>query len=150
MILLLKEKVPGLGEVGDVVEISDGYGRNYLIPQRLGVANTPENRRHIETQKLVTIQRESERRDLAQVALKALDRALLQVHMKAQRDGALYGSVTQSVVADTIQKAKGFRIEDRWVQLEEPIKKIGDYDLTLKMLGELEVTFKLTVLPEED
>lgn len=150
MILLLKEKVPGLGEVGDVVEINDGYGRNYLIPQRLAVPNTPENRRHIETEKLLTLQREAERRELATAAVKMLDRALLQVNMKAQKDGTLYGSVTHAVVAETVMKAKGIKIEDRWVQLADPIKKIGDYDITLRMLGDLQVTFKLTVLPEED
>ncbi len=149
MILLLKEKVPGLGEVGDVVDINDGYGRNYLIPQRLAVPNTPENRRFIENEKLVALQREADRREIATAAAKHLDRALLQVFMKAQPDGTLYGSVTPSVVAETVQKAKGLKIEERWVQMVEPIKKIGDYDITLRLVGDLQVTFKLTVLPEE-
>jgi len=148
MKLLLKERVPGLGEIGDVVEINDGYGRNYLLPQRLAVANTPDNRRAIETQKLVYLQREAERKELAEVANKTLKNALLQVNMKAQADGSLYGSVNAAVVAETILKAKGVRIEERWVQMKDPIKKIGDYDLTLKMPGDLEASFKLTVLPE--
>lgn len=148
MKLLLKERVPGLGDIGEVVEISDGYGRNYLLPQRLAVANTPDNRRAIETEKLLYLQREAERKELATAANKTLKNALLQVYMKAQDDGSLYGSVTTAVVADTILKAKGVKIEERWIQLADPIKKIGDYDIDLKMPGELETTFKLTVLPE--
>lgn len=150
MKLLLQSPVPGLGDVGDVVEISDGYGRNYLIPQRLAVANTPENRQILEADKLRHLQVEAERGERAKAAGKLLRNALLQVFMKAQKDGSLYGSVNQGVVARVVEESKGLPIEERWVQLAEPIRKIGDYDITLKMPGDAEVTFKLTVLPEEE
>lgn len=149
MKLLLKKKIPGLGDVGEVVEITDGYGRNYLLPQRLAVPNTPENRRDVETAKLLGLQREAERKELAELASKDLKRELMQVKMKAQDDGSLYGSVNATVVADVVEKAKGYRIEERWVQLASPIKRIGDYDITLRLPGDVETTFKLTVLPEE-
>lgn len=150
MRLLLMERVGGLGEVGDVVEVSDGYGRNYLLPQRLAVANTPENRREIETLRLIQLQREEERTALAERAGKDLKNALLQVKLKAQEDGTLYGSVTQAVVVDVVQKAKGYRLEERWVLMDGPIKKIGDYDISVKLPGDQETQFKLTVLPEEE
>ena len=150
MILLLKERVSGLGDMGDVVEVSDGYGRNYLLPQRLAVANTPENRTSIETLKLVYIQREAERARLAEHAAKDLQRALLQVKMKAQEDGTLYGSVNQAVVCQVVEEAKGFKLEERWVVMPEPIKKIGDYDVTVRLPGDMDCTFKLTVLPESE
>lgn len=149
MKLLLMEVVKGLGDMGEVVEVSDGYGRNYLLPQRLAVPNTPENRRDIETLKLVQIQREEERHRLAVHAAKDLARALLQVRMKAQSDGSLYGAVTASVVAEVIKSAKGYRVEERWIVLPDgPIKKIGDYDVTISLPGDRDATFKLTVLPE--
>lgn len=150
MKLLLERKIKGLGEVGEIVEVANGYGRNYLLPQRLAVANTPDNRRRIEANKLVEIRREADRRELAGTLEKVLKNALLQVYMKAQDDGTLYGAVNQKVVVEVVQKAKGVRIEERWVQLETPIKKIGDYDIQLKMTGGAECTFKLTVLPEEE
>jgi large subunit ribosomal protein L9 len=150
MKLLLRDKVPGLGVPGEVVECSDGYGRNYLIPQRLAVPNTPENRRLIEGEKLQYLQREALRQERAEATFKQLKNALLQVHLKAQQDGSLYGSVNQQIVAQVVKQSRGLEIEERWVQLDEPIKKIGDYDLTLRMPGDKSVTFKLTVLPEEE
>ncbi|MGE0707164.1 MAG: 50S ribosomal protein L9 [Planctomycetota bacterium] len=149
MKLLLLETVAGLGDMGEVVEVRDGYGRNYLLPQRLAVANTVENRREIETLRLVQLQREADRVKMAEHAVKDLARALLQVRMKAMPDGSLYGSVNAAVVVDVIEKAKGYRIEERWIVLPDgPIKKIGDYDVSAKLPNEREVTFKLTVLPE--
>ena len=153
MKLLLRKKVPNLGSPGDVVEIADGYGRNYLIPQRLAVPNTPEHRALIEHEKLVYLQREAQREERAKETAKILRNALLQVYLKAQADGTLYGSVNAGIVADVIRKSRGLEIEERWVQMDEPIKKIGDYDIHLKMSGDdkkSEVTFKLTVLPEEE
>jgi large subunit ribosomal protein L9 len=150
MKLLLQKKIKGLGEIGEIVEVANGYGRNYLLPQRLAVANTPDNRRRIEAHKLVEIKREADRLELAGTLGKVLKNALLQVYMKAQDDGTLYGAVNHKVVVDVVQKAKGVRIEERWVQLDTPIKKIGDYDIHLKMTGGAECTFKLTVLPDEE
>ncbi|MBL4849974.1 MAG: 50S ribosomal protein L9 [Planctomycetes bacterium] len=149
MRLLLMEPVAGLGAVGEVVEVSDGYGRNYLLPQRLAVANTPENQKEIKTLRLIQLQREEERSALAERAVKDLKNALLQVKLKAQDDGTLYGSVTQSVVADVVLAAKGYRLEERWIQLAAPIKKIGDYDIVVRLPGDQQTQFKLTVLPEE-
>jgi large subunit ribosomal protein L9 len=149
MKLLLMERVVGLGDMGSVVEVSDGYGRNYLLPQRLAVPNTPDNQREIETLKLVQLQRQEERERLAEHAAKDLNRALLQVRMKAQSDGTLYGAVNASVVVGVIKTAKNYRIEERWVILPDgPIKKIGDYDVSVSLPGGRVTTFKLTVLPE--
>lgn len=148
MKLLLREKVAGLGDPGEVVECSDGYGRNYLLPQRLAIANTAKNRALIESEKVQKIQREAERGERAKEIHKGLRNALLQTHHKAQRDGTLYGSVGASTVAEVVKNLRGYDIEERWVQLENPIKKIGDYDIKLKLPNDLEVTFKLTVLPE--
>ena len=103
MKLLLQTRVDGLGEVGDVVDVADGYGRNYLLPHRLAVANTPDNRRRIETNKLVQLQRDAERKVLAETVAKGLDKALLQVYMRAQEDGTLYGSVNQAVVSEVVR-----------------------------------------------
>ncbi len=148
MKLLLQENIKGLGEIGEIVDVSDGYGRNYLLPQRLAVPNTLFNRRLVEDNKVIEAQREIKRAALAEAVSKDLKNALLQINMKAKDDGGLYGAVTAGVVVDVIEKAKGFRVEERWVQLAQPIKKIGDYDIMLKS-GTTECTFKLTVLPEE-
>ena len=129
MRLLLMERVPGLGDMGEVVEVADGYGRNYLLPQRLAVANTPDNRREIETLRLVQMQREEERQRLAEHAAKDLERALLQVKMKAQDDGTLYGSVTASVVCDVVKKAKDY-LEYQKEELRQLEKMYGADDLT--------------------
>lgn len=148
MKLLLRENVPGLGDAGDVIEAKDGFGRNYLLPQRLAVANTARNRALLEAEKVQRIQREQDRLERAKDVHKGLRNALLQTHMKAQKDGSLYGSVTAGVVVEVVKNLRGFQLEERWVQLENPIRKIGDYDIKLKLPNDMEVTFKLTVLPE--
>jgi large subunit ribosomal protein L9 len=148
MKLLLREHVPGLGAPGDVVEAKDGYGRNYLLPQRLAVANTARNRALLEAEKVHKAQREAERVERAKEVHKGLRNALLQTHQKAQKDGSLYGSVTTGTIAEVVKTSRGFVIEERWIQLENPIRKIGDYDIKLRLPNDLEVTFKLTVLPE--
>lgn len=148
MKLLLRENVPGLGDAGDVVEASDGYGRNYLVPQRLAVANTARNRALLEAEKVARIQREQDRIERSKEVHKGLRNALLQTHMKAQKDGSLYGSVTAGVIAEVVKTSRGYALEERWIQLDNPIRKIGDYDIKLKLPNDLEVTFKLTVLPE--
>jgi large subunit ribosomal protein L9 len=150
MRLLLRQKIAGLGSPGDVVEIRDGYGRNYLLPQRLAVPNTPENRAGIENDRLHYLQREADRLEKAKEMGKGLKNALLQIHMKAQKDGTLYGSVGPGVVAEVVKNSRGYEIEERWVTLATPIKKIGDYDITLQLPSETTVTFKLTVLPEDE
>lgn len=149
MRLLLRQVVDNLGAVGDVVEVSDGYGRNYLLPQRLALANTPENRKLIEADKLQAIQREQDRADRAKLVAKSLKNALLQVHMKAQPDGSLYGSVSKTVVVEVVKRSRGLELDEGWIGLESAIKKIGDYDITLQLPGDQKVTFKLTVLPED-
>lgn len=149
MKLLLRKKIQGLGEPGAVVDVSDGYGRNFLLPHRYAVPNTPENRLVIESEKLDWLRREAERKERAGAAAKQLKNALLQCHMKAQADGSLYGSVSRSVVVDVIRESKGLELEERWVGLAEPIKKIGDYDLVLNLPDQEEITFKLTVLPQD-
>jgi large subunit ribosomal protein L9 len=150
MRVLLRDKVESLGMPGDVVEVQDGYGRNYLLPQRLAVANTARNRAQIEADKIAYIQREAERQEKGKEIAKGLKNALLQVRMKAQPDGTLYGSVGAGVVCEVVKTSRGYDIEERWVQLANPIKKIGDYDIQLKLAGDHEVTFKLTVLPEDE
>ncbi|MEZ6183606.1 MAG: 50S ribosomal protein L9 [Planctomycetota bacterium] len=150
MRLLLRERVKGLGAPGDVVEVQNGFGRNYLIPQNLAVPNTPENRRVVEAERMMWIQREAKRKELAEVAAGALKNALLQVYMRAQADGTLYGSVTRTVVAQVIEQQSKVPVEERWINLDAPIKKIGDYDVTISLPTDEEVPFKLTVLPEEE
>ena len=149
MKLLLRKKIKGLGEPGVVVDVRDGYGRNFLLPHRYAVPNTPENRVVIENEKLDWLRREAERKERAAAAGKTLKNALLQCHMKAQADGSLYGSVNTAKVVEVIREAKGLEIEERWIKLDDPIKKIGDYDLILHLPEQDEVSFKLTVLPQD-
>jgi large subunit ribosomal protein L9 len=129
--------------------VADGYGRNYLLPHRYAVPNTPENRLVIESEKLEWLRREAQRKERAGAAVKQLKNALLQCKMKAQDDGTLYGSVNAGVVVSVIREAKGLEIEERWIQLADPIKKIGDYDIDLAAPEQGSITFKLTVLPED-
>lgn len=148
MRLLLRERVKGLGAPGDVVDVQNGYGRNYLIPQLLAVPNTPENRRYVEAERLRWIQHEAKRKELAEIAAGALKNALLQVFMRAQPDGALYGSVSRAVVQKVIREQVKVEVEEKWINLGSPIKKIGDYDVTVSLPTDEDVAFKLTVLPE--
>ena len=130
---ILQQSVETLGERGEVVDVSPGYLRNYLLPRKLAQAATPaaiaEAQRRIEAQERAA--REAAER--AQETAATLSKTVLTIPHEAGEDGRLFGSVTAQDIADAIKQARGLKVDRRRVQLEEPIRTTGSHMVTVEV-----------------
>jgi len=148
MKVLLCDDIEKLGWLGDVVEVAEGYARNYLLPQRLATPATQANIRAIAEEKGKRAeQRKLEGRRLEQ-AMKAVEGAEAVVAAKANELGHLFGSVSAREIAANLRE-QGFEITDKMVQLPEHIKEVGAHPVTLKFSPELTTTVNVVVVPEK-
>jgi len=149
MKVLLCEDIDKLGWLGDVVEVAEGYARNYLLPQRLAKPATEDSIRAIAEEKA----RRAEQRKLdgsrLDAAIKAIEGAEAVIAAKANELGHLFGSVSARQIATNLRE-QGFEIADEVVQLPEHIKEIGTHSVTLKFKGGLTTTISAVVVPEQD
>ncbi len=149
MKVLLCEDIRSLGWLGDVVEVKEGYARNYLLPQGLAKVATEGNIRSIAEEKAKrATQRIKEQRRLANAA-EAVDGAEAVVAAKANEQGHLFGSVTAKEVAANL-RAQGFEVADEIVQLPDHIKEVGTHTVTLRYSPELKVHVSVVVVPEQE
>jgi large subunit ribosomal protein L9 len=148
MRLLLKETVDQLGTIGDIVEVSDGYGRNYLLPKGMAVAVTPENIRRLEAKKADLLKAEAEKRQSMQALADRVKAAQVLIHARAAgEEGKLYGSVNTQQIAEAYQK-QGLAVEPRMVLLDQPIKELGGFDVRIRVYAGIEVEAKVWVVEE--
>lgn len=148
MKVILKDAVENLGARGTVVEVKDGYARNFLIPKGLAMKYTNgaikvlhQERKMYETKQI------KEKEDALQLSEK-LSSIELTVQRRAGDQDVLYGSVTPTDIADLLEE-KGFKVDKRKIILHEPIRKLGDYSVKIRLHSEVVPTIKLTVLREE-
>lgn len=148
MLVILRENVENLGRIGDVVKVSDGYARNFLVPRNLVVAADEKNIKAIEHHK-----RSLERKRLAQrasseeLAQKLADFSCT-LSRKVGDNDKLFGSVTVTDIADALKKA-GFQVEKRSIQVPSPIKTLGVHPVTVKLDHDITATVKVWVVKEE-
>jgi large subunit ribosomal protein L9 len=147
MDVLLREDVDNLGHRGQVVRVRAGYGRNYLLPQGLAIEATPGNKRMIEEQRRILAKREERERATAQTEAQELDGVELRFDRRVGEHGMLYGSVTALDIAEAL-RGLGYEIERRRIGLREPIKEVGDYDVSIKLHREINPTIKVKVRKE--
>lgn len=149
MKILLCEDIDKLGWLGDVVEVNEGYARNYLLPQRLAKPATQDAIRAIAEEKAKRAeQRKLEGRRL-QAAAEAVEGAEAVVAAKANEQGHLFGSVTARQIAANL-RSQGFEVADGIVQLTEHIKQVGTHPVTLKFAADVMATVNVVVVPEQD
>lgn len=149
MKVILKEDVDNLGIMGAVVDVSDGYGRNYLIPKKLAVEANPRNIKSFEHEKKIT-QEKAQKVKASQAELaQRISSAPLSVEAKAGEDGKLFGSVTGKDIAELL-KVQGFDIDKRKIVLpEDSIKRIGTYTVKVKLYQDVTAEAKLDVVPSK-
>ena len=148
MELILREDVPKLGHRGDLVKVTDGYARNFLLPRKLAVTATPGNRKLVEQQREAAVRLEATERGDAEKLAGLLTGVVLTVRRKAGEGDHLFGSVTSLDVAEALA-AKGFQIDRRKVHLEDPIKHLGEFDVPLKLHKSVTATVKVQITKEE-
>src|SRR5271170_5082683 len=147
MEVILKEDVSKLGARGDVVKVAEGYGRNYLLPKKLAIEATPANRAVIEQMKASAVRRQAREKGDAEGLGKQLAGVELSFTRKSGDHDQLFGSVTSADIARELEH-KGFSIDRRKIQLDEPLKAIGDFNVPIKLHREVVVPVKVTIQKE--
>jgi len=147
MDVILTENVKGLGNIGEIVKVKSGYGRNYLVPQGLAVVANEGNLKELEHHKR-QLARKAEKLSQEAAAVKARIEAVdcSFVH-KASEEGKLFGSVTSADIADALA-AKGVEIDRRKILLDQPIKSLGEFEVEVKINAGSNATLKISVLDE--
>lgn len=147
MELILRQDVPGLGQKGDLVTVKDGYGRNYLLPRKLALEATSGNRKQIAEMKAAQARRGVREKADADSLAQQLAQVALTVSAKAGESDQLFGSVTALDIAAALE-AKGFPIDKRRVELEEPIKTLGEYSVPVRLHRDVTAAVKVSVVRE--
>jgi large subunit ribosomal protein L9 len=147
MEVILREHVDNLGKRGEIVKVADGYARNYLLPRKLALPATTGNRKHVERERRIMEQRESQEKGQAEAIAARLSAIDISIARRVGDTEQLYGSVTGADIADFL-KSKGFDIDRRKLILPEPIKAIGDHNVPLKLHREVTVPLVVHVVKE--
>lgn len=148
MKIILKEDVENLGKRGAVVTVKDGYARNYLLPKGMAMRFTPGAVKVLEQERRMYEARQLKAKEDAQALAEKLEALELSVLKRAGDQDVLYGSVTPTDVADLL-KDKGFAVDKRKIVLHEPIKKLGEYEIPIRLHPEVAPKVKLVVRKEE-
>lgn len=150
MRLILREEVDNLGKRGQVVNVSPGYARNFLLPQRLAMEVTDANLRLIEKEQKVYEVRMAKEKEEAEAISRAMEGLRLSFRRKVHGEGQeLYGSVSLSDLAEALE-ARGFHLEKRKILLHEPLKALGEFSVSVKLHPEVVVSVPVVVEKEEE
>jgi large subunit ribosomal protein L9 len=147
MEVILREHVDNLGRRGEVVKVADGYARNYLLPRKLALLATEGNKQQIERERAKFEAKEAEEQKVAGAIAERLVNVEIEIARKVGETEALYGSVTTSDIAEALI-AKGYDIDRRKLQLQEPLKKLGEYTIPVKLHRDVATSIKVRVIAE--
>ena len=148
MEVILREDIVNLGSRGAVVKVAPGYARNFLLPKKMAVAATESNKKIVEQERQSHLKREAKEAAEATDLAKLMAAVEVTIAHKAGENDQLFGSVTSKDVGDALA-AKNYTIDRRKVQLDEPIKKLGDYKATVKLHKEVSVEIPVHVVKED-
>ncbi len=149
MKVILREDVQNLGKSGDVVKVKPGYARNYLLPRKLAVEATEENMRVLEQERRAQQRRDLREKASAEQQASRLEATSLTVKRRAGEEDQLYGSVTAADIAEELA-ARGIEVDRRKILLEEPIKKLGQFQVEVKLHREVTARLNLSVERAEE
>ena len=147
MKLILTQEVTGLGAPGDVVEVKDGYGRNYLVPRGVAIRWTRGGEKTIESIKKARTARAVRGHDSAEAIKSKLESAPVQVKVRAGEAGRLFGAVTVTDIAEALSSASGQEVDKRTIAVGNPIKSLGAHEVTVRLHDEVSATVSLNVIP---
>ena len=148
MKVVLRSNVDGLGKRGDIVDVADGYSRNYLIPKGLAMRATRGTEVQAEAMRRVEEQRDAKNRDAANALAQRLGATPMTIAARASEEGKLFGSVGVTEIVGAAGAA-GIELERRFVQLDEPIKELGDHSVTLELHPEVKMAISVAVVADE-
>jgi large subunit ribosomal protein L9 len=145
--VLLREDVDDLGARGEIVRVRAGYARNYLLPRNLAVQATAGNVKGIEAERAALLKKEAKERSTAEAQSQQMGSLVLEFKRKAGEHGALYGSVTSMDIAESLQE-RGYEIDRHRIHLREPLKRVGDFTVPVRLHREVTIDLQVKVMPE--
>ena len=145
--VILMADVPGLGAEGEVVKVHEGYARNFLLPKSLAAPVTGATRRVLEKKRKEREAQVAQDRDAAQALAKTIEQVSCTITVKAGGEGKLFGSVTANDIAEAL-KAQGVVLERRLIELAEPIRELGVFNVPVKLHPEVQAVLKIWVVEE--
>ena len=148
MKLLLKEDVQGLGVCGDEVDVKNGYGKNFLIPNGQAIAATPKNLKQFNHQKSIIQARLKKAKISAEAQAQEIEKVACVLKKKVGDNGKIFGTVTTQEISESF-RGHGIELDRRKLQLKEPIKSLGDFEVSVKLHPEVTATVKITVAQGE-
>ncbi len=148
MEVILREDIERLGNRGDVVKVAAGYARNFLLPKKLAVAATESNKKIVEQERQAHLRKEAKLKTEAEDLSKLLGGANVTIVQKAGENDQLFGSVTAKDVAEALEK-QNFTIDRRKIQLEEPIKQLGEFKVPVRLHKDVTAEVTVVVVKEE-
>jgi len=149
MEVILKEDVAKLGSRGEVVTVAEGYGRNYLLPKKLAVQATKANKAVIEQMKAAAVRRLAREKGDAELLAKQFEGVRLEFRRRAGEQDTLFGSVTSADIAHELE-GRGFTIDRRKIELDQPIKALGEFTVPIKLHKEVTVRIQVVVAKEDE
>jgi large subunit ribosomal protein L9 len=147
MEVILKEDVPKLGSRGDVVKVAEGYGRNFLLPRKLAIEATSANRAVIDQMKAASVRRSAKEKHEAEALAKQFEGLSVSFQRRSGENDQLFGSVTSSDIAEALEK-KSFHIDRRKIQLHEPLKAVGEFDVPVRLHKDVSAHIKVLIEKE--
>lgn len=148
MKVILQEDIKKLGKKGEVVEVKEGYARNYLLPKKLAVEANQANMKELDRQKQIKSQKaEQELKEAKELAVK-INNVTVTLKVKSGENGKLFGAVTSKDIADNLAKVHKINIDKRKIDLSENIKSIGNYELKVKLHPQVTADLKVIVASE--
>ncbi len=148
MQVILREDIDNLGKIGDLVKVADGYARNFLVPNKKAIEATPKNVHAMDHAKKMVSDRIRKLKKEAAADADRIKALAITIKAKSGEEGKLFGAVTSMDIAEAM-KAQGVAVDKRKIVLDEPIKRLGDFTVAVKLHADVTAEFKLSVIAEE-
>ncbi len=148
MQVILKQDVEKIGRRGDIVDVSRGYVRNFLVPRGLAEMATPTRLEEVRREMADAEERNRRMAERAGEIAETLNKSVITIEARTGEDERLFGSVTAANIAEAIDRARGVRVDRRRIRLEEPIRSLGTHQVPVQIHGDVEASVKVIVVPK--
>jgi large subunit ribosomal protein L9 len=148
MKVILKEDISTLGKTGDLVEVTRGYGHNYLIPQGKALEATPHHQKQLEEQKRIILKRKAQEQENARTLAEKFELLTLELSRKVQEEGKLYGSVSAKDLTEKLAE-QNIVLDRKMISLKDPIRSLGHYEVPIKLDAGITATLKVLVVEDK-
>jgi large subunit ribosomal protein L9 len=148
MRVVLRDDVENLGHKGDMVDVADGYARNFLVPKGLAIKATPGAQKQADAMRRNRAAQERRNREEAQSVATRLAARTVEIKARAGEGGRLFGSVTSADIADAVQSQLSVELDRRRIELDEPLKELGEVDVPVRLHAEVDAKIKVAVVAQ--